>query len=369
MRRGRLSSWVICAGLIGIAAPAASGPALAQNWTAIRLDEDVMSHSYAYAADGQLISGYASIDGVGRPILWNTAAETWSDLTPSGFSGGHIRAAFGGRQGGTIGTGQTAHAALWSGTVESFVDLHPAGNPYISEIQGMSALEQVGYFRPILTSPAHRAALWRGTAASFVSLHPTGTYDSEAPAVADGRQGGFFRQTEASAYHAVIWSGTAQSMIDLHPGGAIESQIFGVAPGQQVGWSRAPVTRAAMWHGTAQSYIDMGPPGSGVSLINATCGSAQAGYANFAGDVAAVVWFGSPTNFVRLDAFLPPGAGQSTATGISEVNGVFYISGYARIPGGGDQAYVWIGVPAPGTLAAFVGAAVVSIRRRREPRR
>ena len=66
-----------------------------------------------------------------------------------------------------------SHAALWSGTAASFVDLHPtdlALNDWDSFVLGMTEEVEVGY----LMSPdgkSYEAALWQGTAASYLNLN------------------------------------------------------------------------------------------------------------------------------------------------------------------------------------------------------
>src|SRR5262249_8993863 len=143
-------------------------------------------------------------------------------------------------------------------------------------------------------------------------------------------------------------------------GDFIESGITGMAAGQQVGYGRTPTgtTHAMMWHGTASSAVDFNPPGAGVSDFFATCGSAQVGRAHFGttgfGE-AAVIWFNSPTDFVDLSTFLP--AGQfynSVATSVTVFNGMYYVGGYASLAaGGGDHAFLWVGVPGPSSGAVL----------------
>lgn len=340
-----------------------AAPAGAQHWTAVRLHTENMYVSQAQAVTGTEVGGWAFLDNIGYPIKWDLSTGEWKSLAVSGVTSGQVFAASNGQFGGWGGL-TTGEAGIWTPDESAFVSLHPASNPYVSYVQGMDPAQQAGYVRRTVANPYNRAALWHGTAASYVDLHPSASIiESAATSCAANQQGGYYRVTGASGYHAALWSGAASSMLDLHPAAAIESQILGMAPGQQVGWSGAPGTHAALWRGSAASFIDMNPPGAGVSLLNATCGSAQVGWANI-GVVSAGVWFGTPESFQPLHQYLPGGYRQSIATGVSVFNGTYYISGYANNNATGhDEAFVWIGVPTPGTVAAFSAAAAMSARR------
>jgi hypothetical protein len=148
------------------------------------------------------------------------------------------------------------------------------------------------------------------------------------------------------------------------------SDIRGMVPGQQVGYAfpQTGSEHAALWRGTPESFVDLNPAGAGLSELRATCGSAQAGYANLVGlGVTAGFWFGTPESFVPLAPYLPPGYFQSTATSVALVNGEYYVGGYARsIATHQDEAFLWIGVPAPGAAAnLFASFALAAARRRR----
>jgi hypothetical protein len=104
----------------------------------------------------------------------------------------------------------TNRAALWSGSAESFVDLHPAGAT-ISSLHGTSGSQQVG---GAILGGTTQAGLWSGTAASFVSLHPPGATASDAYAISGSFQVG--NAEIGGTTHAAFWTGTAQSFLDLH---------------------------------------------------------------------------------------------------------------------------------------------------------
>ena len=122
---------------------------------------------------------------------------------------------------------------------------------------------------------------------------------------------------------------------------------------QQVGTINSLPTglHAAIWSGTAQSFRDVHPftnQGS-FSQLFATCGSAQVGLYNRGTGVKPGIWFGSRDSFLDLYQFLPPGAGESAALCVEEVNGVFTVGGYARY-GVNYRPFVWVGVPAPSSV-------------------
>ena len=137
---------------------------------------------------------------------------------------------------------------------------------------------------------------------------------------------------------------------------------------QQVGTINSLPTglHAAIWSGTAQSFRDVHPftnQGS-FSQLFATCGSAQVGLYNRGTGVKPGIWFGSRDSFLDLYQFLPPGAGESAALCVEEVNGVFTVGGYARY-GVNYRPFVWVGVPAPSSVLPLLAAPTMLLRRRR----
>jgi hypothetical protein len=151
----------------------------------------------------------------------------------------------------------------------------------------------------------------------------------------------------------------------------LESGITSMSEGQQAGWSRRqsnPNTHAALWAGTAASWRDINPPSAGLSILFATCGIAQAGYANIGGVITAGVWFGTAESFVRLDTYLPQGVYyESVATSVSVADGMLYVGGYAANAGNSyREAYVWVApVPGPPGIHLLVAAGALAVRWRR----
>ncbi|HLO98098.1 MAG TPA: PEP-CTERM sorting domain-containing protein [Fimbriimonas sp.] len=103
--------------------------------------------------------------------FWMGSAASFVDLHPAGYLSSYGRAVSNGRQGGTAQhiDGQD-HAFLWSSTPESGIDLHPDGH-LVSEVNGMSSNYQTGstYFEN--GNFINHAALWSGSKASYVDLH------------------------------------------------------------------------------------------------------------------------------------------------------------------------------------------------------
>jgi hypothetical protein len=213
----------------------------------------------------------------------------------------------------------------------------------------------------------HHAAVWSGTAASFVDLNPAGASFSEARATDGTHQGGNY--WVGSLAHAALWSGSAASLVDLHPAGAFESEVWGMAPGEQAGWYELPsgIAHAALWHGTAASLVDLNPTAQYGSELLADCGVAQVGWAGLPGGIVAGVWFGTASSFVPLPSL--PGYDQPTADAVSVFNGMLYVGGYAfNLQTGRNEAILWTGpVPAPGVLSVLAAAGIGAMRRR--PRR
>ncbi len=134
-------------------------------------------------------------------------------LHPDSVHNSFASAVEGGKQYGSIQTPFpfTNHAAMWSGTPASFIDLHPAGAGS-SGISGVGDGQQVGGAQ--FAGVGH-AGLWAGSAASFRDLHPAGASSSSLSAADGGLQVG--SATVGGVGHAGAWLGSAESFLDLHP--------------------------------------------------------------------------------------------------------------------------------------------------------
>lgn len=121
--------------------------------------------------------------------------------------------------------------------------LNPAGFTY-SEAHAAGRTQQGGWV--FVNSGLNRhAALWSGTAASFVDLSPLGSINSGVTAIDEGLQGGFaVFSSDPQHAHAGLWNGTAASWIDVHPRGAISSAIEAMSDGIQAGSARVTVPQS-----------------------------------------------------------------------------------------------------------------------------
>jgi hypothetical protein len=148
------------------------------------------------------------------PILKDLITGQMVSLLPYGVQDAIAYRMHNGKQVGVteeLVAGYRSQAALWSGTSESYVNLHPAG-AHTSELRGIWGKQQVGWVKD--SRWVSRAGLWTGTAESFVSLHPAGYESSTASDVWNGFQiGSAYRD---KIHRAGVWRGKASSWVDLH---------------------------------------------------------------------------------------------------------------------------------------------------------
>lgn len=147
-------------------------------------------------------------------------------------------------------------ALFWNLVAGTVTDLRPPG-VFGATAFNIHGNQQVGWIYLGLAQPFH-AAVWNGTAESFVNLHPPGARTSRANATSGGLQGG--EALFGSQTHAVLWHGTAESVLDVHPVGAEHSAIFDAAGEWQAGYaSFAGQDHAGLWRGSAESFLDLHP--------------------------------------------------------------------------------------------------------------
>jgi hypothetical protein len=164
---------------------------------------------------------------------------------------------------GAIQTQEESHARLWNLSLNTLVDLSPAGatNSGAWAIYGATDIDpgvQVG-------KADIGAALWSGTAVSYVNLHPdTLAVESDAWAVYGTHQGGMATMNSDGKQHAMLWSGTKDSAVDMHPAtvaGVTRSFIHSMAEGIQVGFielnDNDKQVHAFFWRGSATDYLDL----------------------------------------------------------------------------------------------------------------
>ncbi|MCH8275732.1 MAG: hypothetical protein IH851_13190 [Armatimonadetes bacterium] len=170
--------------------------------------------------DGQQV-GTSTVfrSGPGHALLWSGSAESFVDLHPEGFDASHALGVSGGRQVGFREVWQPElrnYATMWSGSASGWVDLHVPSFRHTRAF-GIGGNQQVGAG---LNGFWPHALLWRGNAASAVNLNPSGFSGSEALGTDGVQQVGRATPEGGVDYHAALWSGTAESFVDLNPPGA-----------------------------------------------------------------------------------------------------------------------------------------------------
>jgi hypothetical protein len=318
----------------------ASGPACAQQWTAVVLHPPSMRSSEVTAISATHQGGIVTPpSGWIQAALWYGTAESWTPLTPDGqlasLNGMDQTRQVGNWQFPNVGT----HAILWQGTPASAVDLHPEGFAS-SGAGGVSGAVQSGSVTtvaPVVT----RAALWRGTPWSFVDLHPASASESSAGRTDGVLQGGYAR-FGSSIPQATLWSGTPQSCVVLSTSW---SEVRGMAAGVQVGYvTLANRDRAAVWRGSAESFVDLTPPGWAMRL-HATTGRLHVGDGGFSTLAGPWINFGTVDSWLDLRQFLPPPyTSFASARAVYQDGDRVYVGGWATNPASGlHEAILWIG--------------------------
>lgn len=192
----------------------------AESW--INLNPAGALSSVATGTSGSQQVGWSVLDvGGRRAALWNGTAQSWVDLHPSsapGITDQTTTMAFatsGLMQAGIVEnydlktTRYVRRPCAWSGSVESFVDLTPLGS---TEGEALAAwgLLQGGY--AIIDGYSH-AGLWSGTAESWEDLHavlPPEFIASRASSLwSDGATlfvGGSGYNTTTGRQEALLWS-------------------------------------------------------------------------------------------------------------------------------------------------------------------
>jgi hypothetical protein len=278
-------------------------------------------------------------------ILWLGDSLAPIDLNPAGFDYSRANDTDGTRQVGSAYHPNVPYtisrvAALWSGSAGSFVPLcaYPFCGRSASEAYAVAGDQQVGFTDDSFTCSEcgqtiiMHAALWRGSPESHIDLHPLGIgCDRSFAFDTDGIQQVGYGTFPASdrKYHSLLWSGTAQSVVDLSPVAFQVSFANAVRNGVQVGYGQnydqgsLTLPTALVWHGTAASAVSLGQ-----GVIEDTNGSTHVGtradgFANH-----AFRWDGEIGAGFDLHSLLP--AGAYVNSGAEQIDAAGNIIGWAQ---------------------------------------
>lgn len=333
---------ILSVGALPVPAAGQTAAPSVQHYTMIDLTPAGATRAEAVGVSGGQQLGNVSFPSPTTPgatenhaVIWSGVAIGLTDLGP-----GNALAISNGQQ---VGYSAFGHAALWSGSPESFVDLNPTGWD-TSAASGVAGGQQVGTANRQQpcglkkggacggTYTVMQPFLWTGSAASAVNLTPFNLgYGAGQVFGTDGVQqvGGGFQVVGFGAFSgpfAVLWSGSADSAISLNPPNSATSVAYAIAGGQQVGYAYS-VHHAALWKGSAASFVDLHPAGYEISEARATNGVQQVGFGWAASPAQfnrehALVWSGSAASVVDLNQFMPLGFTQAAATGIDAAGNI-----------------------------------------------
>jgi hypothetical protein len=220
--------------------------------------------SAAYDTDGthQVGSGRTT-GGDDRALMWSGSAGSVSVLNPPNSVGAGATAEAAGRQ---VGWAEFApaytdrRAGFWSGTAASWTLLGAPAGFGDSTAQGISPDGQMQVGFAVGSTGVNWAAIWHGTPESFVSLHPIGRLGSSILDTDGVFEAGWTLPALGSGMRAALWQGSAASFFDLStilPATYTISESTGVfstsAEVWVTGYAYAPSASrwdAIVWHGT-----------------------------------------------------------------------------------------------------------------------
>lgn len=294
------------------------------------------------------------------PMLWPDLA-TVVDLT-TGSRGidlsSQIQAVLPTALGGWDTQSGGTHAMLLEPTLSGKIDLNWIF--FGSKVLAVCPGYQAGYAQttPVTSSGGGaggviwHAMLWSGTADSWVDLH--NEMDVSQVLGCDGNVQVGFAASRSNTQHAVMWTGARTSEIDLHSGPYQSDAATAVSGNTQVGWgaildrNKQEFLHALLWHGAPNTLTDIHPAGFQNSQALGAAGNMQVGYAVNGNDPIApgtyhgLLWFGSAATAIDLNQFLPAGYTDAQVDAIDAVTGI--IAGAAKGPKGVFEPAVWIPV-------------------------
>ncbi|MDP1661546.1 MAG: GC-type dockerin domain-anchored protein, partial [Phycisphaerales bacterium] len=325
-----------------LAATLASAAPVQAQWTVTRLRPSVGQNTYAWCVGGSSQGGEAVVNNQNHAALWTGTAASWVDLHPQGATSSRVYGCTETQQVGVANFNGQVVAARWSGTAASFTVLAvPGASGNVAyAVDGTTAVGIAGI-------GFGHACVWntQSGGGGFADIHPEFAIRSIASAVHGTQVGGRVDiGYPDSVAHAAVWIGGA--CIDLHPAHALASWCYGVHSGQQGGFIQLPFYKhAALWTGTAASFVDLHPQGQVSSVIYAVNGGHQVGYVQVqpSGDNHAAIWSSTSQSWVDLHTFLPPVPFRTSyAYGVSRSGGLIRVAGYAATNSSfGDEPILW----------------------------
>ncbi len=223
----------------------------------VDLHPALATDSFAQGIGSSQQVGDATVDGKQIPVAWTGTANSLQSFLPNGISSGSLTSTAEGQQGGLILFPEET-AIIWMGSAENLVNLHPNLVATRSAVRSTNGSRQVGY---AVVGGAFHAAAWSGTKASFVDLHPVGAgvsiiHNVERTQKPDAQMVGV--AAFGGATHAALWTGTAASFVDLNPPGSEYSYAYGTDGVHQVGAVKYVTgLRAALWTSTVASFVNL----------------------------------------------------------------------------------------------------------------
>jgi len=374
----KTSPIVPAAAVLGLALITTSASA---QWSVVKLHPEQVNASLSVirgSSGNQQAGSILSETFQSRAALWTGSAESYVDLHPEGFNASFALANGDGQQGGSVTLGVHSIPGFWTATAASFVNLLPDVGPGPAQSGSVNAVAGGKQGGSVVQFPnsGSVASLWSGTAESWVNLNPAGATSSLISGMGGNQQAGR-ASFEGATDRAGYWTGTADSFVNVHPAhipGIINSFLNDTDGVQQVGNIRvgeANGLRAAVWSGTADSVVDLHPESADRSFARAVSSGYQVGYididfGNSFGNNAGI-WNGTAESWVNLHDFLSADYISSEAEGIFVDGNTIFVSGTAyNAVETRFEAVMWVTViPAPSSLPLLALAGLVGARRRR----
>ncbi len=261
------------------------------------------------------------------PMAWRSTADSAGFLPLPFTSLGGLASSTDGNQivgyaveaSGETPTSGTSHALVWDAATSTVTDLGDGGKG--ARAVGVSNGQQVGY----ITKANAQAALWTGTENSLVVLHPAGAAVSVANTTDGSRQGGYAgydvrvrnEARKGNKYarftYATVWTGTANSALSIHPSPSNapavpfnNSYVLGMQGAWMVGYATDPAAtgspaynHAIVWDAEYQSidlnaFLPAGFTGAIAYSVDAD-GTVAGVMTSAAGKRHAVLWVPTPS--------------------------------------------------------------------------